>query len=79
LEQLAVPTTTTNPHPDVPLPVGADFGDIWARVGHEDAHRVIMGNNRGVTDSDVIVWASAIQFWDGSHPRLSNHMNVLAL
>jgi hypothetical protein len=22
-------TTTTNPHPDVPLPAGAVFGDKW--------------------------------------------------
>jgi hypothetical protein len=59
-------TRPTSPHPDIPLPAGAGFGDIWERVGADDAHRVIMGANRGITDSDVIVWTPAIQFWDGS-------------
>src|SRR4051794_15743058 len=58
-------TTTTNPFPDIPLPAGADFADMWEGRG-DDIHRVVMGVNRGVTDSDVIVWSSAIQFWDAS-------------
>jgi hypothetical protein len=58
-------TTTTEPFPDIPLPAGADFGDIWEGEG-DDLHRVVMGTNRGVTDTDVIVWPSAIQFADGS-------------
>ncbi|OBK12596.1 hypothetical protein [Mycobacterium asiaticum] len=57
--------TTTNPGTNIPLPRAAVFGDIWE--GDDDTvHRVIMGDNRGITDSDVIVWTSAIQFWDGS-------------
>ncbi|HEY2085721.1 MAG TPA: hypothetical protein VGH54_06775, partial [Mycobacterium sp.] len=58
-------TTTPNPFPDVPLPAGADFGDIWEGEG-DDVHRVVMGDTRGITDTDVIVWTSAIQYWDGS-------------
>jgi hypothetical protein len=58
-------TRTTNPHPDIPLPAGAVFGDIWQGQG-DDIYRVIMGANRGVTDSDVVIWTSAIRFWDGS-------------
>src|ERR1700730_12697463 len=61
-----MPNTATSPYPDIPLPTGAGFGDLWQSVGAKDAHRVIMGDNRGVTDTDVIVWTSAIQFWDGS-------------
>jgi hypothetical protein len=58
-----MPTTTTAPVPDIPLPAGAEFGDEW---DPDDLHRVIMGAERHVTDSDVVVWTSAIQFADGS-------------
>jgi hypothetical protein len=57
-----MPTTTTNPRPDIPLPPGAVFGDVWEG---DDPERVIMGLNRGITDSDVIVWTTAIQRADG--------------
>src|SRR5258707_11144605 len=57
-----MPSTTTNPHPDVPLPTGAVFGDNWEG---EPAERVIMGQNRSITDTDVVIWTSAIQFADG--------------
>src|SRR5258707_11500086 len=57
-----MPSTTTNPHPDVPGPAGAVFGDAWEG---EPAERVIMGQNRGITDTDVVIWTSAIQFADG--------------
>ena len=55
-------STTTSPRPDVPLPAGAVFGDIWQG---DPAERVIMGQNRGITDSDVVIWTSAIQLADG--------------
>jgi hypothetical protein len=48
---------------DVPLPAGADFGDAWEGGS---AYRAITGPILGITDSDVIVWASAIQKADGN-------------
>jgi hypothetical protein len=56
-----MPTTTT-PQPNVPLPAGAVFGDVWEGI---DPKRVIMGPNRGVTDSDAYIWTTAIQRTDG--------------
>jgi hypothetical protein len=50
------------PTPDVPLPAGAAFADIWEGT---DPKRVIMGPDRGVTDSDVRIWTTAIQRTDG--------------
>jgi hypothetical protein len=55
-------TTTTNPSPDVPLPVGAVAADIWEGA---DPERVVMGPNRGITDTDVLIWTTAIQRADG--------------
>ncbi len=55
-------TTTTNPYPDIPLPAGAVFGDIWEG---DDPERVIMGPTRGITDTDITIWTSAIQRADG--------------
>ena len=52
----------TNPLPDIPLPEGAVGGDNWEGHGPE---RVIMGQDRSVTDTDVIIWTSAIQLADG--------------
>jgi hypothetical protein len=54
--------TTAITHPNVPLPAGAALADIWEG---EHPQRVIMGPNRGITDSDVIVWTTAIQSADG--------------
>lgn len=48
---------------DVPLPPGAAFGDVWEG---QPPQRVVMGQNRAVTDADVIVWTSAIQHLDGT-------------
>ena len=53
---------TTNPHPDVPLPDGAVFGDIWEG---DDPERVVTGPRRGITDAETIIWTSAIQRADG--------------
>jgi hypothetical protein len=51
----------------VPLPAGADFGDVWGLHIRQGAYRVVTGPNRGVTDSDdAALWISGIQFWDGS-------------
>jgi hypothetical protein len=55
--------TTTNPIPDVPLPTGATVADSWES---DPGHRVIMGATRGVTDYDVVVWTSAVQYTDGA-------------
>jgi hypothetical protein len=54
---------TITPLPDVPLPAGAEFGDEW---DPDDLHRVVVGAERHVTDTDVVAWTSAIQFADGS-------------
>jgi hypothetical protein len=59
-------------HANVPLPAGAALADIWEG---DDPQRVIMGPNRGITDSDVIVWTTAIQsaggrIYDGPEPPL---------
>jgi len=66
-------TATTNPHPDVPLPAGAVFGDVWEGRGPE---RVVTGPTRGITDAETIIciiWTSAIQRADGriapDHPE----------
>jgi hypothetical protein len=55
-------TTTTKPSPEVPLPPGAVLGDIWEG---DDPQRVIMGPDRGITDSDAIIWTTAMQSADG--------------
>jgi hypothetical protein len=61
-------TTTTHPHPDVPLPAGAEWAD--ANCGWEpdepQAYRVIYGVPRGVVDHDMAVQTSALQYADGS-------------
>ncbi len=60
----ATPTTPTTTHfnPDVSLPAGAVFADV--RDG-TDPLRVVVGPNRGITDSDVKIWTTAIQRTDG--------------
>jgi hypothetical protein len=55
-------TTITTPFPDVPLPAGAVFGDVWEGT---DPERVIQWPHRGVTDSDAIIRMTAIQRADG--------------
>jgi hypothetical protein len=51
-----------HPTSDIPLPAGAVFGDTWEGDGPQ---RVVMGQTRGITDSDFTVWTSAIQCADG--------------
>jgi hypothetical protein len=55
-------TTPTTPFPQVPLPPGAVRADVWEGDGPQ---RVVMGQTRGITDSDFTVWTSAIQCADG--------------
>jgi hypothetical protein len=43
-------TTKTNPQPDVPLPAGADFGDIWEG---DEPERVVTGPRRGISAANV--------------------------
>jgi hypothetical protein len=47
---------------DVALPAGAVFGDAWEG---DDLKRIVMGPDRGITDSGVIVWTSAVQSAQG--------------
>ncbi|MGO9151757.1 hypothetical protein [Mycobacterium sp.] len=55
-------TIPQHSYPNVPLPAGAVFGNIWEG---DDPERVITGPNRGITDSDVFVRTTAIQRADG--------------
>jgi hypothetical protein len=55
-------TTTAKPSPNVPLPPGAVVAEIWEGDGPQ---RVIMGPHRGITDSDAVIWTTAIQLADG--------------
>jgi hypothetical protein len=56
-------TTTTNPHPDVPLPAFATWVDDWA----PEDYRIIHGPEPVITDApDLDIWTSAIQLSDGS-------------
>jgi hypothetical protein len=59
-----MPTTTVNPHPDIPLPVGAVFGGIWEE-NDPQPERLIFGPERSVTDTNLGIWTSAIQWVDG--------------
>ena len=60
-----MPTTTTNPYPDVPLPNGAmpGSGDWWY---FNNEFRAVHGQERKISGTDVWVQASAIQLPDGS-------------
>jgi hypothetical protein len=49
-------------HPDIPLPPGAVRADVWEGDGPK---RVVRGRDLGITDSDVTIWATAIQRADG--------------
>jgi hypothetical protein len=58
-------TATTNPLPNVPLPPGAALVDDW-QDDTPQPYRIIHAPNRGVGGHDVIVWATAVQWADGS-------------
>jgi hypothetical protein len=56
-------TLTANPFPNVPLPTGAVFGDVWEG---SEPERVVRWRDLGIKDSDVTIWTTAIQRADGS-------------
>jgi hypothetical protein len=56
-------TTTTNPHPNVPVPAGAVFADDWEG---DEPQRVVTGPNRGITDHPAFVRTVASQRADGT-------------
>lgn len=61
-----MPTTTT---PNVPLPPGAEYADLWSAAGDGDTRqcRVINGATRSVEGNpDVRVWTGAMQYSDCS-------------
>jgi len=58
--------TTTNPHPDVPLPPGTASSDDWQSGPTYPSYRIINGADRGIDGTEVEVWTSATQFADGS-------------
>jgi hypothetical protein len=53
---------TITPTLSVPLPAGAVYGDNWEGDAPE---RVVTGPRRGITDTHLTVWTSAIQRADG--------------
>jgi hypothetical protein len=59
-----MPTTTTHRYPNVPLPTGVAAVFDW-RPNDPLPYRVVLGAGRGVTDHNVVVHTSAIQFADG--------------
>jgi hypothetical protein len=60
-----VPTTTTSPRPDVPLPPGVTGVDDW-QADERQPYRVVFGEYRGVTDHPICVSTAAVQWADGS-------------
>jgi hypothetical protein len=59
-----MPTTTTHRYPNVPLPTGVAAVFDW-RPNDPLPYRVVLGAGRGVSDHNVVVHTSAIQFADG--------------
>jgi hypothetical protein len=59
-----MPTTKTHCYPNVRLPAGVAAVFDW-RPNDPLPYRVVLGAGRGVTDHNVAVHTSAIQFADG--------------
>ena len=59
-----MPTTAAHCYLDVPLPAGVAAVFDW-RPNDPLSYRVVLGAGRGVTDHNVVVHTSAIQFADG--------------
>ena len=57
-------TTTTRSYADVPLPSGVAAAGDW-QPSDPLPYRVVLGEDRGVTDHNVVVHTVAIQFADG--------------
>jgi len=49
---------------DVPLPIGAETSDLWTDWNNEC--RVIFTPDHAVGDTDLVVYASAVQLTDGT-------------
>ena len=64
LKEPPTPTTTTDCYPDVPLPTGVEAAGGW-QLNDRLPYRVVLGEDRGVTDHNVVVHTVAIQFADG--------------
>ncbi|MGV0519872.1 hypothetical protein ABVK43_21775, partial [Mycobacterium kansasii] len=57
-------TTTT---PDVPLPPGAVFANLWEDATTDRPYRRITSEVRSIEgNTNVLVWVEAIQYGDGS-------------
>jgi hypothetical protein len=59
-----MPTTAAHSYLDVPLPACVTAVFDW-RPNDPLPYRVVLGASRGVTDHNVVVHTSAIQFADG--------------
>ncbi|MGB6761480.1 hypothetical protein [Mycobacterium sp.] len=59
-------TTTTHPHPEVPLPAGATFVDDWDASGAGMPYRFVTFADRTVTDHPARVSTHVFQYADGS-------------
>lgn len=57
--------TTTTPVPDVPLPAGAEWADDWQDV-QSTPWRVIKSAERHIDGCEVSVFATAVQWTDGT-------------
>src|SRR5271166_6481833 len=55
---------TPDCYPDLPLPTGAAAAGSW-QPNDPLAYRVVLGEDRGVTDHNVVVHTVAVQFADG--------------
>jgi hypothetical protein len=68
-EGAAMPTTTTDPRPDVPMPAGFDAGDKWepGRILSEDETRAwrLISSKREITDHDAHISLRGVQYSDG--------------
>ncbi len=59
-----MPTTTTHCSPSVPLPTGVAAAGSW-QLNDPLPYRVVLGEDRGITDHNVVVHTVAVQFADG--------------
>jgi hypothetical protein len=59
-----MPTTTTHCSPSVPLPSGVAAAGSW-QLNDPLPYRVVLGEDRGITDHNVVVHTVAVQFADG--------------
>ncbi|VBA38040.1 hypothetical protein LAUMK13_01931 [Mycobacterium innocens] len=61
------PTPSGCQLPDVPLPPGVVYADLWEDTNTDRPWRVVNSATRGVEGkSDIQVWVAAVQYADGS-------------